>query len=153
MSAHDDYLDPDRFLPGSEMPEHVAMFHEAVKRMCEDLGGSPWDFYRAVYKGTACGPSIGMRIDEQWVYCDKLPGEVKPQWWTEHYVDGLSVSSIVEGSAAEVPAQRFEASDLTDEEQNLDEGEMFRLVNKWFFNAVEDVNIEACMLWERDNRL
>ncbi len=61
-------------------------------------------------------------------------------FWHTHTVTGICVSSIVEGSDAEVPPVRIEG-DKKRFEQVLDE----------WCRAVEHVNAEVNYLWERDN--
>ena len=61
--------------------------------------GSPYAFYRAVYTGTVCGPTIGMLFEQMdgWVYCSDLPGQMD-----DLTIRAISVSSIVEGSDVEI---------------------------------------------------
>ena len=51
------------------------------------------------------------------------------------YIDGISVSSIVEGSDAEVAERKLTGTFDKDE----------------FWKAVEEVNAEACDLWDEAN--
>jgi hypothetical protein len=91
---------------------------------------SPYEFYRATYKYTDCGPSVGLRITyategdgdpgpdgtflgrevEEWVYCSDLHrfGTFAQMSESGMEVTGLLVSSIVEGTDAEVPARTLE---------------------------------------------
>lgn len=94
--------------------------------------GDLWRFYRGVYKSTGCGPMVGFRIDGEWVYGSDLPREVGPGV----VVDGISVSSIVEGSDVEVEGVKFTGDEWTPEQ---------------FWEAVESVNEEASFYWDRDN--
>ena len=91
-------------------------------------------FYRQVYKATPCGPMVGFRINGIWVYGDDLPSlgleELLPM-----VVDGVSVSSIVEGSDDEVPGDKLVG--------NFDPDDFWKLV--------EDVNLDASALWEEAN--
>ena len=88
-------------------------------------------FYRCVYKGVACGPTIGFRLNGKWKYNSELPCKVSKKT----KVDAVSVSSIVEGSDAEV-----EAIVLTG-----------RFSKKRFWEVVEEVNDKASMLWDEAN--
>lgn len=168
-----------------------------VKKHTIDGDYNLYGFYRGVYKYTDCGPTIGFRICDNWVYCDELPGHADVEKGAQYcyncanadagvhhatrdypeepylecslaenedmarennidfdayeldadyagkcpcfvygLIDGISVSSIVEGSDAEVPAIRFYLDDFTEEK---------------FWEAVDEVNEEACQLWKRDN--
>ena len=91
--------------------------------------GSPYGFYRSVYKGTDCGPTIGMLFEQMdgWVYCSDLPGQMD-----DLTIRAISVSSIVEGSDVEI-----EPIIVTDPEK--------------FWEAVEEVNEQASFYWNRDN--
>jgi hypothetical protein len=60
MSAHDDYLDPDRAGLNDEVEDN-----EHIKEAFGDYDG-PGQLYRTAYKYTGCGPSIGLQIME-WV--------------------------------------------------------------------------------------
>jgi len=50
-----------------------------ILKMVEDLIGEHdlYGFYRSVYKGTACGPTIGFCLNGTWVYCSELPDKIK----------------------------------------------------------------------------
>ena len=79
---------------------------------------SPYEMYRAFYKYTACGPSMGICVDNEWTYCDRLRrfGDFEQMEQKGMKVYALMFSSIVEGTDQEVPAQEirqdFATSDL-----------------------------------------
>lgn len=114
-----------------------------VEELAEEFGAdNPWYIYRCVYKYTDCGPSIGFLIksndnDPYWSYCDDLGklGTFDEMKAKGIEIIGVSVSSIVEGSDAEVSGETL------DEDETIED----------FWKLVESVNQEACFLWERDN--
>ena len=68
---------------------------------------SPSEFYRAKYKYTDCGPSVGLLVQGRgWLWCDRLRdlGTFADMRARGETVEALAVSSIVEGTDAEVPA-------------------------------------------------
>jgi hypothetical protein len=68
---------------------------------------SPREFYRATYKYTDCGPSVGLLVQGRgWLWCDRLRdlGTFDDMRARGESVEALAVSSIVEGTDAEVPA-------------------------------------------------
>ena len=68
---------------------------------------SPREFYRAVYKYTDCGPSVGLLVQGRgWLWCDRLRdlGSFEDMRARGETVEAVAVSSIVEGTDAEVPA-------------------------------------------------
>ena len=103
----------------------------SIRKLVEPLTGDNLRmFYKTIYKATPCGPMIGFRIDGEWVYGNDLPTEVG-----NAMVDGVSISSIVEGSDVEIEGQKF-----TNE-----------FVTHAFWQAVVAVNHEAKFYWIRDN--
>lgn len=175
-SMHNDYLDPDRHLWPEEPPEKPKI-HWRIRRLVRRLVGydGVGRFYRSVYKATDCGPSIGFCIDGRWVYCDDLysVGRKSYDLWSDALKDmelkfsspyrnksslakaladrrcwhdsaftGISISSIVEGSDAEVGASILDDARATDKE-----------FQDWFWQQLDDVNAEACYLWDRDNAI
>ena len=132
------YREPAYWEPSDDEVAFTALVLELIGRYgaC-----SPYTFYRGVYKAVDCGPSIGMQIDAEWVYCSGLPHNTPPGWWGEHAICAISVSSIVEGSDAEVPAIVIRAGEVT----SIDE------LAKRFDEIVTEVDSEACALWLRDN--
>lgn len=166
-SMHNDYLDPDRHLWPEEPPEKPKI-HWQIRKLLRAAGvRGVWCFYRSIYKYTDCGPSIGFCINGGWYYCDdlgkfdtfaaeyvlkKVPtfdknlpavsALIDHRLWLDNVFEGISISSIVEGSDAEVPAIVLEEPCATDEE-----------FKKAFYAALEEVNSEACYLWDRDNAI
>jgi hypothetical protein len=129
-----------------------------VQELADEYGvDSLYGIYRVLYKYTDCGPSIGFLVtnippgveefasrrekDKQgspvWFYCDGLRslGTFEDMKEKAQETVGISVSSIVEGSDAEVEGGRL-FGDATIES---------------FRNLVEEVNKEASFLWVRDN--
>lgn len=106
-----------------------------IGELVRSITGEPnrlWHFYRAVYKNVACGPTIGFRVDGEWVYNNDLTNHPAPR----AVVDGVRVSSIVEGSDVEVEGEEFTGPDWQPSE---------------FWAAVDKVNAEAEFYWDRDN--
>jgi len=98
----------------------------------KDCGRNPYNFYRNVYKGTACGPSIGMCINGDWKYCSDLPTN---GWDDIELIEGVSVGSIVEGVD-------YDCDTITlDDEDSL--------TKEKFWEAVEQVNNQADRIWKR----
>lgn len=129
-----------------------------VQDLAEEFGADNlWCIYRTVYKYTDCGPSIGFLIknlpgdhparpcysdgpkadDPIWLYCDDLGklGSFDDMRAAGQEIVGVSVSSIVEGSDAEVSGDTLHDDATTND----------------FWKLVEAVNQEASFLWERDN--
>jgi len=168
MSAHDDWLDPDRHLnyAGCEEIEEKPPIHWAIRKLVRGRAGDYglYEFYRITYKYTDCGPSIGFLVDGEWHYCDSLfkfynviceelkaEGE-KPntprfstlfsrRFWQRHCVTAISVSSIVEGSDAEVAGSVLDT---------VPDNKPFE---QWFEEQLKEVNDEASFLWQRDNSI
>lgn len=132
--------------------------NNTIKQVLEDYQG-PFDFYRSVYKATECGPSIGMQIEfeqveedgfgtyaslkNKWLYCDDLRelGSWKDLDSQGIPITAISVSSIVEGSDAEVPPVVIRLNDDDDAAQ----------LKKEIWEAIENVNQQACDLWDEAN--
>jgi hypothetical protein len=131
------YRDPMSPEYAQEAPDN-----ENVKAAFAEYDG-PWHLYRATYKYTDCGPSVGFcLLDPEGqihnVYCDSIPESWK-EWDDKGWlVCALSVSSIVEGIDActetiVVPVSR----DSTPEQ-----------IKSAYYAAVEEVNAEANSLWQ-----
>ena len=90
---------------------------------------SPWNLYRATYKYTECGPSVGMEINGKRLYCSDLPNE----WVGE--ITLIMVSSIVEGVDEETECYEIDV----DASDNL---------NGEYWDTVERVNREARAIWD-----
>lgn len=97
---------------------------------------SPWELYRALYKGSDCGISVGMYMwqngEQGWVYGDDLPrkGEVK-----HHRPMGISICGYVEGSDVELESVEFTTPFDKDA----------------LYIAIANADKEAGYYWERDN--
>lgn len=133
-SMHNDYLDPDRHAP-PEPPEWWDVMEENCREFMAQFSSTDWyGFYRPVYKGTDCGPTVGVRVygADSPVYCDdlrKVPADAP--------VLQVHVSSIVEGSNAVTETHVIDMKV---------EGALKR-----FWEALESVNAEACDLWDEAN--
>lgn len=97
------------------------------------------NLYRSIYKYTECGPWLSVQLhDGTWKHCHELRGIENGN------VRALLVGSIVEGSDAEVTADPIDLMDY------MDEGGDAKAVAD-FSNEVEQVNREACRLWDEAN--
>tara|TARA_Y100000310_G_C20157005_1_gene567312 strand:- start:65 stop:538 length:474 start_codon:yes stop_codon:yes gene_type:complete len=115
-----------------EPPSMMPRCNPTIETLVKSLGGTYSKFYRAVYKGTDCGPTVGFEIPgEGWVYCDDLPDK-KPENLS---ATAVSISSIVEGSDDSVSPIILEG-DFSEEE---------------FWKALEWVNREALYIWKDAN--
>ena len=118
------------------------------------------ELYRAVYRYTACGPSIGVTIvfeeepddfdfspdmaggeQTRTLYCDDL---YKLGTWKELDEQGvviteISVSSIVEGVDQCTDTHYIDCDGLTFEPADI---------RNYFWDAVEAVNLEAHEIWQ-----
>jgi len=167
--VHNDYYDPDKYGLFDEQEDN-SIVEEAFK----DYDG-PYSLYRACYKYTDCGPSIGFKVRywepaddfdsgpnsmpydkevSRWVYCDDLYvlGSWKDLQEKGILIDAISVSSIVEGSDAEVPAIEIDCS-VQELEKHLKDSEdsLSACLDRLFYKALDSVNAEACALWDEAN--
>ena len=120
----------------------------------ESWAGTPYHFYRAVYRGTPCGPSIGITIrgefdvvtdqgpcagevsveeQEHTLYCDDLTkfGTFRELRDGGNEVVAIHVSSIVEGVDQECDTITV-TEDMSEED---------------FWNAVSAVDSQADEIW------
>jgi hypothetical protein len=100
---------------------------------------SPYEMYRSYYKYTACGPSLGIKVaGSEWVYCDRLRslGTLDQMRAAGQQIEAVSVSSIIEGTDAEVPSIEVEG-------QFADERAFFGALDR----AVDEVDKEAHAIW------
>ena len=94
------------------------------------------DLYKSVYKYTPCGPWLSVRLhDGTWKHCGELRGIENGN------VRALLVGSIVEGSDAEVVGQEIDLLTCDTPEEAVTA----------FWHEVEQVNAEACLLWDEAN--
>jgi hypothetical protein len=135
--------------------------NEAVKEAFADYAG-PYDLYRAVYKATACGASIGFTFTyfavetvsegpcagevyetrkSRTVYCDDLRtlGTWKDIDGRGDLIQQIQVSSIVEGVHEGTSTHTVECGT---EDCDPDE------IRKQFWDAVENVEAEAKAIWD-----
>lgn len=143
-------------LPGEA--EEV-MDNEYIKTAFADHEG-PYDLYRATYKYTPCGPSVGFLIsdtcsdgkaDTRWYYCDESR---KLGTWAEMDAKGLlvlavSVSSIVEGvdygTGELVLDCSYEA--LLDVATEEEQDSLDKTIRRVFYQMVEETDQEANSIW------
>jgi len=107
--------------------------------MIESRYESPYEMYRSYYKYTACGPSMGALVSGRgWLWCDSLRGLGTLVQMRERgeRIEAVSVSSIVEGTDAEVPSIEVEG-------QFADERAFFGALDR----AVDEVDKEAHAIW------
>tara|TARA_Y100000310_G_C20604200_1_gene774656 strand:- start:382 stop:978 length:597 start_codon:yes stop_codon:yes gene_type:complete len=121
-----EYEDADNLMPEC---------HPTIKSLVSGFGETYYSFYRAVYKTTDCGPVIGFYLSlnsmQKWLYGDDLYNISLGQY----PAGAVSISSIVEGSDAEVDPIILHGS-FSEED---------------FWQALEQVNQEATELWEEAN--
>jgi hypothetical protein len=150
----------DPFAPYNEQEQPNI---ESIKEAWPDANGL-YQVYRQTYKNTACGPTIGFLVNyievippdgmsdvggeierAKWFYNDELMqfGTWKVMEEQGIYVSGVSVSSIVEGSEAEVPAIEIDIDPYTQDPEEL---------VKAFDAAVRSVDKQADMLFRGKRR-
>ena len=108
---------------------------------------------RSAYKYTECGASVGFRLMDGtfiWNGDDRADEELLVT-----YVKDICISSIVEGSDAEVPEVWLNLLGIADGsdpicEKYPDESVGQLAVRRWH-NVLESVNDEACALWHEAN--
>lgn len=94
------------------------------------------DLYRSIYKYTECGPWLSVQLhDGTWKHCDQLDGIDNGN------VRALLVGSIVENSDAEVTGRVLDLLEFETPEDAI----------AAFNHEVEQVNAEACALWDEVN--
>lgn len=154
MSAHDNYLDPDRYGLFTEQEDN-----EHIKQAFSEYDG-PGEVYRVTYKYTACGPSVGMYVVDTcetedfrngWRYCSDL---YPLGTWEDMDKRGLlitqiSVSSIVEGVDYETDTIILDtrADALAERMVEEDKDDIANTLSRLFNAAVEDVNAQADQIW------
>ena len=146
---YDAWLTTDPSLDRDDPPINDCVIDLVVELLGDD--GTPWKFYRSIYKSTPCGPSIGFLLQNPdpepmeapddpptnwtplaWIYCDDLPNTPIAEL---DAVAGVCVGSIVDGSDAEVPTVEFVG------EFNAED----------FWHAVAETDKQADFFWKRDN--
>jgi hypothetical protein len=140
---------------------------DTIKEVFRDYDG-PGQLYRAVYKYTDCSPALGVTVrywaepepgmDEsgpasggfgseafKTLYCDDLYSlgtwsDMEKRGETIH---ALILSSIVEGSDYEVPPIEIKGWEWSDGDPDD--------LERQFWQALEDVNYDACAAWDEAN--
>jgi hypothetical protein len=107
--------------------------------------GTMASLQRAIYRGSEAGISVSFELhDGSFVYSgDPRANEIKDP---ENWVRAIGVSSIVEGSDAEVPLTWIDLADAKYDEEN---GAERALAD--FDQLCDEVNDEACLLWEESH--
>ena len=150
-------------------PDDDRRDNSIVEQAFSEYSG-PYDLYRTTYDYTDCGPSVGFCIEfievlppdgfddypheverRQWLYCDDLRtlGTWADMATRGQLIVAICVSSIVEGSDAEVPAIEIDTDPDTLSDKATDfEPEPHMTLMRPFFAAVEDVNLDASYLYD-----
>lgn len=109
-----------------------------LEAILSDNGGGMTvaDLYRSIYKYTACGPWLSVQLhDGTWKHCDELDGIDNGN------VRALLVGSIVEGCDAEVEGRVLDLLEFETPEDAV----------AAFNHEIEQVNADACALWDEAN--
>lgn len=149
-TMHEDYLDPDKYFGKPPDEEGKPLIHWRIRKLVRGLVGSDgaWRFYRAIYD-YSYPLIVGFLVNGQWICCDSLckfrtegvPDQVSDwRFWHDNVVEGICVSSIVEGSDAEVPAVRLTEPDESQE-----------AFNAWWWSTAEEVKNEADFIWHQEH--
>lgn len=127
---------------------------ECVKAVMEEYDATTlYDLQRAAYKYTECGVSVGFHLFDGlyiWNGDDRADEELLVT-----YVKDICISSIVEGSDAEVPPVWLNLLGIADGSDSICERypdeTVGRLAVRRWRDVLEDVNSEACELWHEAN--
>ena len=121
--------------------------------MAEHDATTLYDLQRAAYKYTECGVSVGFHLfDGSYIWNgDDRADDPK----LVAHVQDICISSIVEGSDAEVPPVWLDLLGIADGSDSIckkypDETVGQLAVRRWH-NVLESVNDEACTLWHEAN--
>jgi len=114
---------------------------------------SPREMYRVFYKYTDCGPWVSLRVNGAWVHCQDLHklGLWKDMVARGDIVDEILIGSIVEGSDAEASPVAARLSDIRSKRSKrgtITRASLAAALNR----AVQDVNDDACSLWDEANK-
>ena len=127
---------------------------ECVKAiMAEHDATTLYGLQRAAYKYTECGVSVGFRLFDgsyMWNGDDRADEESLVT-----RIEDICISSIVEGSDAEVPPVWLDLLGIADGSDSIcekypDESAGQLAVRRWY-DVLESVNDEACALWHEAN--
>lgn len=127
---------------------------ECVKAVMEEYDATTlYDLQRAAYKYTECGVSVGFRLFDG-LYIWNGDDRADEESLVTHVKD-ICISSIVEGSDAEVPPVWLNLLGIADGSDSIcekypDETVGQLAVRRWH-NVLESVNDEACALWHEAN--
>lgn len=168
-------------MPMSEMEYFRLQEQEAIGEVIAACAKAIFDAYeaetmaqlqRTVYKYTDCGPAVSFELHydanddcfdsfeplvtseprpSPFVYCGDTRAETITKPWLA--IRQIGVSSIVEGSDAEVPLQWLDLEAFADPDGDY-EGDLADLAKAAvaaFGRIVDEVNAEACALWEEAN--
>jgi hypothetical protein len=114
---------------------------------------SPHQMYRSHYKYVECGPWMSLHVNGQWVHCQDLHklGLWKDMVARGDIVDEVLVGSIVEGSdacAEPVPVRLGDIRSKRSKRGTITRQSLRAAIDE----AVDEVNTEACAMWEEANR-
>lgn len=108
---------------------------------------------RSAYKYTDCGASVGFRLMDGTFIWNGYDRAQDPKCVAD--VEDICISSIVEGSDAEVPPVWLNLLGIADGSDQIcerysDETVGKLAVRRWY-DVLESVNDEACALWHEAN--
>jgi hypothetical protein len=110
--------------------------HGLVRQLARDVEVKTlFGIYRATYKASTCGVTVGFLIDNKWVYCGDLPNEPLDETLRTHEITAASIGGYVEGWDGEL-----EPITLTRKR-----GGLLGVDDYW--KAVEVADIEAGDVW------
>jgi hypothetical protein len=121
--------------------------------MAEHDATTLYGLQRAAYKYTDCGPSVGFKLFDG-SYLWNGDNRANDPSWVAHVQD-ICISSIVEGSDAEVPPVWLNLLGIADNsdricEKHPDKSVGQLAVRRWY-DVLKDVNDEACSMWHEAN--
>ena len=133
------------------------MINEHIEWM-KDYGDGPGQFYKRVYKGTGCGPSIGFTFTHEIEEYSTGAGEMVPVektdtlycddlWrlgsWEDMEDSGMQIIGVSVGSIVEGVDYDCDTIHLEHDEDNTG------LTSEKFWQAVQDVDDQANRIWKR----
>ena len=135
---HNDHLDPDRWLwnlEEGEGDEGDGRMNDLLIALCEEFDADTVGaLYRRVYKGSACGMSMGVELVGQGhLYCEDLyKVTVESLRSKEARATAIMLSSIVEGVDETTSTQVIDTPEATTDD---------------FWTAADRVEAEADDIW------
>jgi hypothetical protein len=121
--------------PGRE--PRLLPIHGMIRQLARDVDrDSLYGIYRATYKASTCGVSVGFLVDGNWVYCDSLPTEPIADTLRTREVCGARITGYVEGWDGDCEAHTLAKT----------RGSLLGVDDYW--KAVEDADMEADYIWK-----